>query len=59
VVAGRYNWFAALSMRKRKKDNEYETRLLQCLLHFTLKVTSKGEYFSNDCMKGKLTFMAF
>ena len=34
------------------KNNKYENKLLQRLIHFTLKATKYGEYFSNDSMKG-------
>jgi hypothetical protein len=36
-----------------EKNNEYETKLLQHLIHFTLKATKNGDHFSNDGMKGR------
>ena len=46
--------------RKGKwKNKEYETKLLHSLIHFILKATKNGEYFSNDGMKGIFQLISF
>lgn len=42
-----------------RKNNEYETKLLQRLIHFTLKATKNGEYSLNDGMKGRFQVISF
>ena len=39
--------------KSEEKNNEYEPGLLQSLIHFILKATTKGKYLLNDGMKGK------
>lgn len=41
------------------KNDEYETKLLQCLIHFTLKATKNRDHFSNDSMKGQFQVISF
>ena len=50
-----------LRFRREGEGNyyEYETKLLQCLIHFTLKATKNGDHFSNDSMKGRFQVTSF
>ena len=41
------------------KNNEYETKLLQRLIHFTLKATKNVDYSLNDSMKGRSQVISF
>jgi len=43
-----------LQYKGEGKNNEYETKLLHSLFHFTLKATKNGDYFSSDGMKGNI-----